>query len=42
MAGHLDPECEDNGPEAELAKSIRLTAMIPTLIGAQTAAGWQR
>ena len=38
MAGHLDPECEDNGPEAELAKSIRLTAMIPTLIGAHQTA----
>jgi citrate synthase len=38
MAGHLDHECEDNGPEAELAKSIRLTAMIPTLIGAHQTA----
>ena len=38
MAGHLDHECEDNEPEAELAKSIRLTAMIPTLIGAHQTA----
>ncbi len=38
MAGHLDHECEDNGPEAELAKSIRLTAMIPALIGAHQTA----
>ena len=38
MAGHLDAQCEDNGAKAELAKSIRLTAMIPALIGAHQTA----
>ena len=30
---HFDPDCQDNSPEAELRKSIRLTAQIPTMIG---------
>ena len=34
MAGHVDEICEDNSPEAELTKAKRLTAMIPTIIGA--------
>ena len=38
MAGHLDAQCEDNGAKVELAKSIRLTAMIPALIGAHQTA----
>jgi 2-methylcitrate synthase/citrate synthase II len=33
MLSHLDPECEDNSPAAELRKSKRLLAQIPTLIG---------
>jgi citrate synthase len=33
LLGHLDPDCEDNGVEAELRKSIRLLAAIPTMIG---------
>lgn len=33
LLGHLDPECEDNGPDAELRKSMRLLAQIPTCIG---------
>ena len=34
MLSHEDPESEDNSPEAEARKSIRLLAKIPTLIGA--------
>ena len=34
MLSHLDAECEDNSPAAELRKSKRLLAQIPTLIGA--------
>ena len=34
LASHHDPECEDNSPEAELRKSMRLLAIIPTIIGA--------
>ncbi|MFK7960671.1 MAG: citrate/2-methylcitrate synthase [Phycisphaerales bacterium] len=30
---HFDPDCEDNSHEAELRKSIRLLAQIPTIIG---------
>jgi len=30
---HLDPDCEDNSPEAEMRKSKRLLAKIPTIIG---------
>jgi len=30
---HFDPECEDNSPAAELRKSKRLLARIPTIIG---------
>jgi 2-methylcitrate synthase/citrate synthase II len=30
---HFDPDVEDNGPEAELRKSKRLLAQIPTIIG---------
>ncbi len=33
LLSHLDPECEDNSPEAELRKSKRLLAQIPTIIG---------
>ena len=33
MLGHVDPECESNAPDAELRKSKRLLAKIPTLIG---------
>ncbi|HBZ97696.1 MAG TPA: citrate synthase, partial [Phycisphaerales bacterium] len=33
-ASHLDPDCEDNSPEAELRKSKRLMASIPAMIGA--------
>lgn len=32
--GLHDPEAEDNGPEANVRKAIRLTAKIPTLIAA--------
>ncbi len=32
--GHVDPECEDNAPEAEMRKARRMMAKIPTLIGA--------
>jgi 2-methylcitrate synthase/citrate synthase II len=38
MLSHIDPECEDNSPEAEQRKSIRLLAKIPTVIGASQAA----
>lgn len=31
--GHFDPDCQDNSPEAELRKSIRLTAQIATAVG---------
>ncbi|MFG0256576.1 MAG: citrate/2-methylcitrate synthase [Phycisphaerales bacterium JB043] len=31
--GHFDKDCQDNSPESELRKSIRLTACIPTMIG---------
>jgi citrate synthase len=31
--GHFDKDCQDNSHEAELRKSIRLTACIPTMIG---------
>ena len=34
MLSHLDPDCEDNSPAAELRKAKRLLAQIPTLIGA--------
>ncbi|MFO0875086.1 MAG: citrate/2-methylcitrate synthase [Phycisphaerales bacterium] len=30
---HFDPECEDHSPAAELRKSKRLLAQIPTIIG---------
>jgi citrate synthase len=30
---HFDPQCEDNSPAAGLAKSKRLVAKIPTIIG---------
>ena len=32
---HYDPQCEDNSKEAELAKSIRLIAKVPTLLAAR-------
>ena len=38
LLSHLDPECEDNSPDAELRKSIRLAAKIPTVIGCGQAA----
>ncbi|MDZ4753034.1 MAG: citrate/2-methylcitrate synthase [Phycisphaerae bacterium] len=34
LLSHLDPDCEDSSPEAELRKSKRLLAQIPTIIGA--------
>jgi 2-methylcitrate synthase/citrate synthase II len=34
LLSHLDPDCEDNSPAAELRKAKRLLAQIPTLIGA--------
>jgi 2-methylcitrate synthase/citrate synthase II len=34
LLSHLDPECEDNSPAAELKKSKRLLAQIPTIVGA--------
>ncbi len=33
LLSHLDPECESNAPDAELRKSKRLLAQIPTIIG---------
>ncbi len=33
MLGHLDPECQDITPEANLRKSVRLLAKTPTIIG---------
>ena len=33
MLGHLDAQCQDNSPEANLNKSKRLLAKIPTIIG---------
>lgn len=33
VLAHLDPDCQDNSPEAELRKAKRLTAKIPTIIG---------
>ncbi|MBZ0171282.1 MAG: citrate synthase [Phycisphaerales bacterium] len=33
MLGHLDAQCQDIDPEANLAKAKRLTAKIPTIIG---------
>ena len=33
VLGHLDKECQDNSPEANLRKSKRLLAKIPTIIG---------
>ena len=33
LAAHLDPDCEDNSPEAEIRKAKRLLAIIPTIIG---------
>ncbi|MFM7050998.1 MAG: citrate/2-methylcitrate synthase [Planctomycetota bacterium] len=34
LLSHLDPDCEDNSPAAELRKSKRLLAQIPSVIGA--------
>ncbi|MCE2884403.1 MAG: citrate synthase [Planctomycetaceae bacterium] len=34
LLSHLDPDCEDNSPAAELRKSKRLLAQIPTIVGA--------
>ena len=33
LLGHCDPECEDNSSAAEMRKSMRLLAAIPTCIG---------
>lgn len=33
LLAHVDPEVEDNSPEAELRKAKRLLAKIPTIIG---------
>jgi 2-methylcitrate synthase/citrate synthase II len=33
LLSHVDPDCEDNSPAAELRKSKRLLAQIPTIIG---------
>ncbi|MDF1808808.1 MAG: citrate/2-methylcitrate synthase [Phycisphaerales bacterium] len=33
ILGHLDADCQDNSPEANLNKSKRLLAKIPTIIG---------
>ncbi len=33
MLGHLDPQCQDNSADANLNKSKRLLAKIPTIIG---------
>jgi 2-methylcitrate synthase len=33
MLAHTDPDSQDNSPEADLRKSKRLTAKIPTIIG---------
>ncbi len=33
MLGHVDAQCQDNSPGANLAKAKRLTAKIPTIIG---------
>ncbi len=33
ILGHLDADCQDNSPEANLRKSKRLLAKIPTIIG---------
>lgn len=38
LLAHHDPDCEDNSPEAEERKSVRLLAKIPTIIGASQAA----
>ena len=34
LLSHLDPDCEDNSPAAELRKSKRLLAQIPSIVGA--------
>jgi 2-methylcitrate synthase/citrate synthase II len=33
LLSHVDPDCEDNSPAAELRKAKRLLAQIPTIIG---------
>jgi citrate synthase len=33
LLSHIDPDCEDNSPAAELRKAKRLLAQIPTIIG---------
>ena len=33
ILGHIDPQTQDNSPQASLAKSKRLLAKIPTIIG---------
>ncbi len=42
LLSHRDPECEDNSAEAEQRKALRMTAKIPTLIGACQAGRDQR
>ena len=33
LLSHVNPDCEDNSPEAQMRKSKRLLAQIPTIIG---------
>ncbi|MCX5689212.1 MAG: citrate synthase, partial [Planctomycetota bacterium] len=33
LLGHIDPDCQDNSPEANLRKSKRLLAKMPAVIG---------
>lgn len=35
LLAHFDPQCEDNSKEAELAKSIRLVAKMPTILASR-------
>lgn len=38
LLGHYDPDCEKNAKEAELQKSVRLLAKIPTILAARVRA----
>ena len=38
LFAHFDPDCEDNSHEAEIGKSIRLLAKIPTVLAARVRA----
>jgi 2-methylcitrate synthase/citrate synthase II len=33
ICGHLDPDCQDNAPAANLRKAKRILAQVPTIIG---------